>query len=183
MLNRNMHEKRDSIQALVDNSVLTFPRSGRFFTASTLNLPASVSGTNNLVQRVEVSHEQASLEGWRALSGSGHWASASSATNKTFMVDLGVNAVVRGYTLQNGHAASSLNVYSPRSWTLEGSTDGRNWTTVHTVSNSTDTTASAVRTFTFTNTLAFRFYRFVFTLGNDATFNQYIIIQQLTLTA
>jgi hypothetical protein len=182
-LNRNLHEKRDSVQALVDQSVLTFPRTGRFFTGATLQLPASVTGTNSYVQSVSASHEQASLEAWRALSGTGHWASASSATNKIIAFDLGVGAIVRGYTLQNGTSGSLFNLYSPRSWTFEGSDDGRNWTALHTVSNSTDTTQSNVRTFTFTNQRAFRQYRFVFTLGNEATFNQYIITQQITLTA
>lgn len=177
-MNRNIRERRQSAQGgtLIDNSVLTFPRAGRFFTSASLVVGA-------YTQTITASHEQATLEAWRAFSGSGHWATVTNLADKILTLDLGVNCIVKSYTIQNGTSASNYNLYSARSWTFEASANGSSWVTLDTVANSTDTTSSSVRTRNLSNNSAYRFYRFVFTAGNDATHTKYVITQQIALLA
>ncbi len=103
---------------------------------------------------------------------------------KAAMPNAFVTYSFRGDTVINGYAVVGLvgvdNVKrSPKSWTLEGSSDMENWLPVDTQSNQVNWTSQQKRLFMTTITNSFQHWRFTMHEQNDV--NDYVGIQELEL--
>ncbi|MDH6674239.1 hypothetical protein M2277_004931 [Paenibacillus sp. LBL] len=61
-------------------------------------------------------------------------------------------------------------IYTPKSWTFEGSNDGSNWTVLDTRSNITNWSLSSFQLFNFSNTTAYKTYRINLIENNGGSF-------------
>ncbi|URG51798.1 discoidin domain-containing protein [Pectobacterium quasiaquaticum] len=66
----------------------------------------------------------------------------------------------------------------PKSWTLQGSTDGNVWVEIHKVTNSNDNNGGSVRSYDLTNPVSYKFYRLYVT---EAFTNGAVIVGKLKL--
>ena len=100
------------------------------------------------------------------------WAGSGAGTD-WLEIDLGASATLSGYAVRGGF--QGLPLRAPKTWTLEGSSNGSTWTTLDTQTTQQNWqvawTAPEVRAWTFSPGLAYRYFRLNITANNgDATF-------------
>jgi hypothetical protein len=67
--------------------------------------------------------------------------------------------------------SANASTYSPKNWTMEGSTDGTNWTTLSTITNQTSWSNSEQRSYNCTNVQGqYRYFRLNITANNTGTY-------------
>lgn len=161
-----------SAQSITLDTLLDFPRSGRFMTANT----GTFGGLGYTVSASTFAF--AGREAWRAFSSNSAdlWL-ASSANNEWLRVDFPLKARVRTYTI---FAANVPNNHHPKNWQFQASADGSSWSTLDTRTNQI-LNANTSYNFTFTNNTYYRFYRIF--VQDSQTAGWAIAIGKLTLKA
>jgi len=152
--------------------------------ASTTLIDVSSLMTSNTTPAPYVAWALNTPEAWKAFDAAntaqylGDWGHSRGATfwPEPIRFDFGLgNAKISTKYIIKGSG-----VYSPKSWTFQGSNDNTTYTTLDTQTNITGWGASEEKTYTFANTTAYRYYQLYVTAGNN---DDYLVIQQLKIYA
>jgi hypothetical protein len=81
----------------------------------------------------------------------------ATATPAWLSIDLGSTPPIGAYRLSIG--TNFTTTTTPKSWTLQGSSDGINWTTIDTQTNITGWVAATYKTFTLASSATYRYYK------------------------